>query len=116
MREEGFDEHLGGQPEALRRAVCKAMAYRPEDRFQTAESFADALEAIGAQVAPVASSEDAATRIWDRPNGRQPADAAAPATGAMSSAMPGWLFVLISVAVALAIVGAALIAFHRWVS
>ena len=34
----------------------------------------------------------------------------------MSSAMPGWLFVLISVAVALAIVGAALIAFHRWVS
>lgn len=116
MRAEGFDEHLGGQPEGLRRAICKAMAYRPEDRFQTAESFADALEAIGVQAVPVAAGEDAATRIWDRPNRRLPAETAAPSTGAMNSAMPVWLFVLISLVVALAIVGAAILAFHRWVS
>jgi serine/threonine protein kinase len=60
-------------PEALERAILKALAKRPEDRFQTAADFTAALDAIALEPAPRPPGAPAPRR-WDTTEPLRPTD------------------------------------------
>jgi eukaryotic-like serine/threonine-protein kinase len=112
MRREGFEGHLGDVPPALRSAVRRALAFRADDRFQTAADFADALDAIDLPAPQGDSDDDAITRIVEQQRRQAPAELLAAASAPRAS-VPAWLFVSIALTVACVIVVAAVIMVQR---
>ena len=115
MREQGFEAQLTGVPDALRAVVARALAFRPDERFQSAQEFADALDRVARSPAPVDVDQDAATRILDRPGWQGGAELATPAVAPRAS-ISVWLFLVVVLAVALVVVVAAVVIVRRGIA